>query len=74
MLAPVVTLQLFVTAVLTGALDRARTQEGDRGIVSVEYIVLGAAIIAIVGFLATNGAVQQALATAFQNLFTEASA
>ena len=49
---------------------RARKQ---RGASALEYIVLAAALIIIIGVLATNGTVRTALETAFTNLFTEAS-
>ncbi len=72
MLAPAVSLQLFLTAVVTGAVERVRADGRDRGIVSVEYIVLGAALIAILGFLGTNPAVRSAIAAAFTSLFESA--
>lgn len=40
--------------------------------VSIEYLVLGAALIVLIGVLATNGDVQDALGEAFSNLFTSA--
>lgn len=49
---------------------RARKQ---RGASALEYIVLAAALIIIIGVLATNGTVSTALETAFTNLFTDAS-
>ena len=49
---------------------RARKQ---RGASALEYIVLAAALIIIIGVLATNGTVGTALETAFTNLFTKAS-
>jgi len=49
---------------------RARKQ---RGASALEYIVLAAALIIIIGVLATNGTVRTALETAFTDLFTEAS-
>jgi hypothetical protein len=64
--------QLTVVAYVTAGLDRVRADDRQRGVVSVEYIVLGAAIIALVGFLANNGAVKQALETAFSGLFEKA--
>jgi pilus assembly protein Flp/PilA len=49
---------------------RARKQ---RGASALEYIALAAALIIIIGVLATNGTVSTALETAFTNLFTDAS-
>ena len=49
---------------------RARKQ---RGASALEYIVLAAALIIIIGVLATNDTVSGALETAFTNLFTDAS-
>ncbi len=49
---------------------RARKQ---RGASALEYIVLAAALIIIIGVMATNGTVSTALETAFTNLFTDAS-
>lgn len=49
---------------------RARKQ---RGASALEYIVLAAALIIIIGVLATNDTVSTALETAFTNLFTDAS-
>ena len=52
---------------------RGRTQaDKQRGASALEYIVLAAAIIIIVGILATNTAVQTALSGAFENLFSSA--
>ena len=64
------TAQAFVVAVLATRLHTARRNE--RGVVSIEYIVLGAAIIALIGILATNTAVSDALGDAFQGLFEDA--
>lgn len=64
--------QLVTVAHVTAGLDRVRSDDRQRGVVSVEYIVLGAAIIALVGFLANNGTVKDALETAFSGLFTKA--
>ncbi len=49
---------------------RARKQ---RGASALEYIALAAALIIIIGVVATNGTVSTALETAFTNLFTDAS-
>lgn len=43
-----------------------------KGATALEYIVLAAAIIVVVGVLASNTTVQTALETAFSNLFTDA--
>ena len=44
----------------------------ERGVVSIEYLVLGAALILLIGVLGTNAAVQTALGNAFSNLFNDA--
>ncbi|MBL7252056.1 Flp family type IVb pilin [Alloalcanivorax marinus] len=44
-----------------------------RGASALEYIVLAAAIIFVVGILATNDTVQTTLQTAFTQLFTDAT-
>ncbi|KZY37012.1 hypothetical protein A3754_10835 [Alcanivorax sp. HI0083] len=49
---------------------RARKQ---RGASALEYIVLAAALIIIIGVLATNDTVSDALETAFSDLFSDAS-
>ncbi|MGB2247521.1 MAG: Flp family type IVb pilin [Alcanivorax sediminis] len=46
---------------------------GQRGASALEYIVLAAALIIIIGVLATNTTVQDALNSAFENLFADAS-
>jgi len=52
---------------------RGRTQaDKQRGASALEYIVLAAAIIFIVGILATNTTVQNTLQSAFENLFSSA--
>tara|TARA_R110000851_G_scaffold134108_1_gene269281 strand:+ start:316 stop:552 length:237 start_codon:yes stop_codon:yes gene_type:complete len=54
---------------------RGRTQaDKQRGASALEYIVLAAAIIFIVGILATNDTVQGTLETAFKQLFSDATA
>ncbi len=53
--------------------SRGRTQaDKQRGASALEYIVLAAAIIFIVGILATNTTVQNTLQSAFENLFSSA--
>ena len=55
--------------------SRGRTQaDKQRGASAREYIVLAAAIIFIVGILATNDTVQTTLETAFKQLFLDATA
>jgi len=55
--------------------SRGRTQaDKQRGASALEYIVLAAAIIFIVGILATNDTVQGTLETAFKQLFSDATA
>lgn len=71
LLARIVATQVALVALVTARLDRVR-QDRERGVVSIEYVVLGAAIIAIIGFLATNSTVQTALSNAFSNLFSKA--
>ena len=53
--------------------SRGRTQaDKQRGASALEYIVLAAAIIFIVGILATNTTVQTTFQNAFENLFSSA--
>jgi pilus assembly protein Flp/PilA len=53
--------------------SRGRTQaDKQRGASALEYIVLAAAIIFIVGILATNTTVQTTFQSAFENLFSSA--
>ncbi len=55
--------------------SRGRTQaDKQRGASALEYIVLAAAIIFIVGILATNETVQTTLENAFKQLFSDATA
>ena len=69
-------LTIFTTAsqqLAARLFSRGRTQaDKQRGASALEYIVLAAAIIFIVGILATNETVQTTLETAFNNLFTDA--
>ena len=62
--------QFIFARLYTQLPGRARKQ---RGASALEYIVLAAALIIIIGVLATNGTVGTALETAFTNLFTKAS-
>lgn len=64
--------QLVLTAFVLGGVQRAQARRDERGVVSIEYLVLGAALIVLIGVLATNGTVQTALSNAFSNLFTKA--
>lgn len=47
---------------------------GQRGASALEYIVLAAALIIIIGVLATNDTVQTTLSGAFEGLFEDAAA
>ncbi len=47
---------------------------GQRGASALEYIVLAAALINIIGVLATNTTVQDTLTGAFEGLFEDAAA
>lgn len=47
---------------------------GQRGASALEYIVLAAALIIIIGVLATNDTVQTTLTDAFEGLFEDAAA
>ncbi len=62
--------QAFITAFVAGRMDGAIERREERGVVSIEYIVLGAAIILLIGVLGTATEVQTALKTAFTNLFS----
>lgn len=66
------TAQAMVSAVVFGGLQKLETRRDERGVVSIEYIVLGAAIIVLIGVLGSNGEVQQALQDAFTGLFNKA--
>lgn len=68
------TAHAMVSAVVFGGLQKLETRRDERGVVSIEYIVLGAAIIVLIGVLGTNAGVQEALQTAFKNLFNKAGA
>lgn len=62
--------RLLMIRLYTQLPGRARNQ---RGASALEYIVLAAALIIIIGVLATNGTVQTAINTAFTDLFSDAS-
>ncbi|MBD3649883.1 MAG: hypothetical protein HUJ15_00925 [Alcanivorax sp.] len=69
-------LTIFTTAsqrLAARLFSRGRTQaDKQRGASALEYIVLAAAIIFIVGILATNTTVQNTFQSAFENLFSSA--
>ena len=69
-------LTIFTTAsqqLAARLFSRGRTQsDKQRGASALEYIVLAAAIIFIVGILATNTTVQTTFQSAFENLFSSA--
>ncbi len=54
------------------ALQSTKLPGKQQGATALEYIVLAAAIIFIVGVLSTNDTVRESLGTAFEGLFTEA--
>lgn len=62
--------RLLMIRLYTQMPGRARNQ---RGASALEYIVLAAALIIIIGVLATNDTVKDTFETAFQNLFTDAA-
>lgn len=62
--------RLLMIRLYTQMPGRARNQ---RGASALEYIVLAAALIIIIGVLATNDTVQDAINTAFTDLFSDAS-
>lgn len=68
------TAQAIVSAVVFGGRQKLEARRDERGVVSIEYIVLGAAIIVLIGVLGSNAQVQQALQDAFTNLFNKAGA
>jgi len=61
--------QFIFTRLYSQLPGRARKQ---RGASALEYIVLAAALIIIIGVLATNSTVQDALESAFEGLFSSA--
>ena len=61
--------QFIFARLYTQLPGRARKQ---RGASALEYIVLAAALIIIIGVLATNSTVQDALEGAFEGLFQSA--
>jgi Flp pilus assembly pilin Flp len=63
---------IAVVAYVTTGLERLRDEDRNRGVVSIEYIVLGAAVITLIGVLSNNGEVQDALKNAFTKLFNDA--
>ena len=63
-------LQKLAVRLFGGASTRADKQ---RGASALEYIVLAAAIVFIVGILSTNTTVQTTLENAFNSLFNDAT-
>ncbi|MBM7334524.1 hypothetical protein [Alloalcanivorax marinus] len=63
-------LQKLAVRLFGGVSTRADKQ---RGVSALEYIVLAAAIIFIVGILSTNTTVQTTVKDAFDNLFKDAA-
>ncbi len=64
--------QAVVAGLFVSRMHSATQRREERGVVSIEYIVLGAAIILLIGVLGTATEVQDALKTAFTNLFSSA--
>jgi len=62
--------RLLMIRLYTQMPGRARNQ---RGASALEYIVLAAALIIIIGVLATNDTVKDALEGAFEGLFSDAT-
>ncbi|MDX6205294.1 MAG: hypothetical protein QOE76_658 [Frankiales bacterium] len=48
-------------------------EDRDAGVVSIEYLVLGAAIIFIIGIMSTDTTVQNTVKGAFDGLFQKAT-
>ena len=64
--------QAIFTALVVTRMHSAAERREERGVVSIEYIVLGAAIILLIGVLGTATEVQTALKSAFTTLFSSA--
>ena len=64
--------QAVITALVVTRMHSAAERREERGVVSIEYIVLGAAIILLIGVLGTATEVQDALKSAFTGLFSDA--
>lgn len=58
---------------LTAKAYAATLPRKQQGATALEYIVLAAAIIIIIGVLSTNSTVQDTLSNAFNQLFTDAA-
>lgn len=69
----VIAAQAIVSVFVMTGLRSVTERRNERGVVSIEYIVLGAAIILLIGVIGTNTAVQNALTEAFTKLFSDAS-
>lgn len=68
----VIAAQAIVSVFVMTGLRSVAERRNERGVVSIEYIVLGAAIILLIGVIGTNTAVQDALTQAFTKLFQDA--
>ena len=68
-----ITAQAIVSVFVTTGLRSVAERRNERGVVSIEYIVLGAAIILLIGVIGTNAEVKKALTDAFTKLFSDAS-
>lgn len=66
------TLKAMARKALINAQLAVSSPKQQKGATALEYIVLAAAVIIIVGVLATNTDVQDALTGAFTNLFDDA--
>ncbi len=64
--------QAVIIGLVVTRMHSVSERREERGVVSIEYIVLGAAIILLIGVLGTATEVQDALKTAFTNLFSSA--
>jgi hypothetical protein len=67
----VVAVQVLLAAFLA-ARAAERRQRRDAGVVSIEYLVLGAALIVLIAVVGSASEVQTALKNAFMNLFQKA--
>ena len=63
---------VLLTLVSTRAADLRERR--DAGVVSIEYLVLGAALIVLIAVVGSNKDVQDALKNAFTGLFGKAAA
>jgi hypothetical protein len=67
-----IALQIAVVAYCASRAERLG-EDRDAGVVSIEYLVLGAAIITIIAVLATDTALTDSIKKAFEGLFTKAA-